>query len=652
MTSTTTQVLTQEEYRYDAPRFDRPLQDVTDLKEGECVHLETRISPYSDPNLSIEWFKDNLPLRASNRLRTISEFGIVILEISPVQAEDSGVYTLRASNNYGEAVLSSIIRCESSRNVLYESQILQNAALYDQKDLVDYRLQQQPRFLDRLSDIKIKENELVHLESRLVPIGDATMKVEWFIDGKPFTTGSRFRTISDFGYVVLEIIEAYARDSGVYECRASNQFGQDSITCRVNIEAAKTIITDTQLPLEYTENIQILEERITRPYVRPQESEIILPKPTFTGKIESVINKNESESIHLECRVEPHNDVDLQIEWFHNGRPLTTGSRIHTVNDFGFVVLDIDWLFARDSGQYKCVATNRSGYDSFEVQLNVKAKSNIILDSQLQARSGEYITREFTVPRFVVPLQDNIVVNENESIHFETRIEPVGDGELFIEWYHNNQPLKSGHRHKTIFDFGFLSLDIISVNQEDSGTYTCVAKSPKGQDIISSNVEVKTKPKLDFTSQLPKEMSGAIEKIAEIEAFEKPEEPTESKNVNAAPQVVQNVEPLVVLEGEVARFSCRIIGFPKPRVMWLLNDSTIVHGSRYKIKYDGIYQLEIPKTRQYDSGKIEVYAKNAFGEAYTSTTLEVRPRNADYRAILKHSPRSMSFSSYNSAMLS
>src|SRR5699024_3710159 len=117
------------------------------------------------------------------------------------------------------------------------------------------------------------------------PIGDATMKVEWFIDGKPFTTGSRFRTISDFGYVVLEIIEAYARDSGEYRCVATNMFGSDSISCRVTIDSAKSIILDTQLPIEYTENIQILEKRIARPLMRPVESEAIFGKPRFIGKI-------------------------------------------------------------------------------------------------------------------------------------------------------------------------------------------------------------------------------------------------------------------------------------------------------------------------------------------------------------------------------
>ena len=53
-----------------------------------CVHLVTRITLLSDPNMYIEWFKDNPLLRASNCFRMISEFGTVVLENSPIQAED------------------------------------------------------------------------------------------------------------------------------------------------------------------------------------------------------------------------------------------------------------------------------------------------------------------------------------------------------------------------------------------------------------------------------------------------------------------------------------------------------------------------------------------------------------------------------------
>ena len=62
-------------------------------------------------------------------------------------------------------------------------------------------------------------------------------------------------------------------------------------------------------------------------------------------------------------------------------------------------------------------------------------------------------------------------------------------------------------------------------------------------------------------------------------------------------------------------------------------------GSRYKLTYDGMYHLDIPKTRQYDHGKVEVIARSSVGESRTETTLTVKPRSDDYRGVLKNSPR-------------
>lgn len=67
--------------------------------------------------------------------------------------------------------------------------------------------------------------------------------------------------------------------------------------------------------------------------------------------------------------------------------------------------------------------------------------------------------------------------------------------------------------------------------------------------------------------------------------------------------------------------------------------STYTKGSRYKLTYDGMWHLDIPKTRQYDHGKVEVIAKNSAGEAYATTELIVKNRHDDYRALLKNSPR-------------
>lgn len=46
-----------------------------------------------------------------------------------------------------------------------------------------------------------------------------------------------------------------------------------------------------------------------------------------------------------------------------------------------------------------------------------------------------------------------------------------------------------------------------------------------------------------------------------------------------APQFVTKPEPYVAYEGDCARFCCRVTGYPRPRVMWLINGKTVVNVS-------------------------------------------------------------------------
>lgn len=122
-------------------------------------------------------------------------------------------------------------------------------------------------------------------------------------------------------------------------------------------------------------------------------------------------------------------------------------------------------------------------------------------------------------------------------------------------------------------------------------------------------------------------------------SYSVPEEVVEESKPRSAPVFVSKPEPVQVQEGEWARFCCRVTGHPRPRVMWLINGHTVVNGSRYKLTYDGMYHMDIPKTRQYDTGKVEVIARSSVGEAIAETELRVIPRHDDYRGVLKNSPR-------------
>lgn len=58
------------------------------------------------------------------------------------------------------------------------------------------------------------------------------------------------------------------------------------------------------------------------------------------------------------------------------------------------------------------------------------------------------------------------------KIHFEARIEPVGDPSMRVDWFINGRPLPASSRATTTFKFGFISLDLLSIVLHDSGEYT------------------------------------------------------------------------------------------------------------------------------------------------------------------------------------
>lgn len=77
---------------------------------------------------------------------------------------------------------------------------------------------------------------------------------------------------------------------------------------------------------------------------------------------------------HFDCRVEPVGDSSMRIDWFFNGRPFATGSRVRMVNDFGFVVLEMDYVYSRDAGEYICRATNKWGTATTKAKLVCKGE--------------------------------------------------------------------------------------------------------------------------------------------------------------------------------------------------------------------------------------------------------------------------------------
>lgn len=504
-----------------APVFTVPLSNIDSLREGENVHFEARVTPIDDPKLRIEWYWNGKPLKTGSRFRTFCDFGFVILEISPVYPEDSGEYSCRAINDYGEAVTTSTMRVQGKRSIILESQLpkgmegtidkiaqLEGLGAMPGQQPADDDSGKPPEFITTPSDQTLGENSLAHFECRLTPVTDPSMRVEWFHNGKALWAGSRIKTINDFGFVILEIAGCYQRDSGLYTCKATNKHGEASVSCKLQVRGRQGIVMEPQLPSNFrtgTESIQKLEESLYKREEISAEDEQPNP-PRFTVQIADNNDVVEGGPVHFDCRVEPVGDPTMRIDWFYNGRPLATGSRVHMLNDFGFIALDIDYAYARDSGEYVCRATNRWGSATTVAHVTCKSKKDIIYESQLpEGMTAERLKElergpitlapaadaPMSPPKFITQITSQ-TVDESESMRFECRVEPKDDPKLRIEWYRNGKPLPSGHRFRTVYDMGFVSLDILYVYSEDSGEYVCRAVNDLGEDNTRATVSCKS----------------------------------------------------------------------------------------------------------------------------------------------------------------
>ena len=592
-----------------APRFTSPIANISSLKEGENAHFEGRLLPTDDPNMTVEWFWNGKALKAGSRIRTFCDFGFVILEISPVYPEDAGEYTCRAKNALGEAVTTATLSCSGKRNIILDSQLpsgmegameriaqLEGLGRAGRETQSEEDLNQPPEFLSQLQDLLLGENALAHFETRLTPINDPSMRVEWYHNGKQLSAGSRIKTINDFGFVILEVANVLTRDAGNYTCKATNRHGESSLSCQVQVKSKQGIDTNPQLPKSFqsgTDSIHILEERMWRREDISHE-ELETKAPVFVTKPHDV-TCYEGQPAHFDCRVEPIGDGSMRVEWYHDNSPIQIGSRIHTINDFGFVVLDIDWTFKRDSGTYKCVAINKCGSAETTVNLICKSKKDIIMDSQLpngmsmdrlkelEARKQEAksdVDSPITAPKFITQIKPRMVA-EGEPAHFECRVEPKNDPKLQVKWFHNGKEVDFGHRFRLTFEFGYVALDILYTYPEDEGEYVCKAMNELGEDITKAELRCKELPAIQLENQVPKGMKNS-EYIVQMEAAMKKysqemfltEEDVYDSEKRQPPRFVTQIQSVTSLEEmHATKFECQLapVGDPNMKVEWFFN---------------------------------------------------------------------------------
>ncbi|XP_068174984.1 palladin isoform X2 [Antennarius striatus] len=321
-----------------------------------------------------------------------------------------------------------------------------------------------PSFNQKLKHYKVFEGMPVTFSCKVK--GDPKPKVYWFKDGKQISKRSEHYRISRDadGTCSLHTAAASLDDDGNYTIMAGNPEGRVSCTGRMMVQAVnqrgrsqRSAPGHMRRPRsrsrdsgDENDNIQ---ERHFRPHFLQAPGDLIV---------------QEGRLCRMDCKVSGLPTPDLI--WQLNGQIIRPDSAHKMlVRENGVHSLVIEPVTSHDAGIYTCIASNRAGQNSFNLELIVAAKEM------------------HKVPTFTEKLQ-NTSVAEGHPVRLECRVAGVPYPQIF--WKRENESFTHNTDRISMHqdNCGYLCMIIQPAMKEDAGWYTVSAKNEAG--IVSSTARL------------------------------------------------------------------------------------------------------------------------------------------------------------------
>ncbi|CAL8339952.1 unnamed protein product [Lota lota] len=351
--------------------------------------------------------------------------------------------------------------------------------------------------------------------------GTPSPQYRWSLNGTLIDLRSDYRRHMSGGDLIISGLDR-DQDTGIYQCMASNKWG--SLLSR-----------KASLQFAYLENFK-------------------------TQTVRSAVNVREGQGVVLLCGPPTHSG-ELTFAWIFNEYPyfVQQDTRRFISQETGS--LYIAKVESSDVGNYTCVVNN-----------TITREKVLSLPTPLVLRNdgvmGEY------EPKIEVHFPDSIPAAKGSTVKLECFAlgNPVPD----ISWRRTSGVPFPGKVKMRNFN---AVLEIPNFQQEDTGTYECVAENSRGMNMARG--------RLSF---------------------------------HAKPHWLQTITDTALSIEENLFWECKANGKPKPSYSWLKNGETLVSEIRVQLENGA---LTISALNPSDAGLYQCVAENKHGVIYSSAELMV-----------------------------
>ncbi|MPC46312.1 Titin [Portunus trituberculatus] len=295
---------------------------------------------------------------------------------------------------------------------------------------------------------------------------------------------------------------------------------------------------------EFSASLEVMEKPAILPFAFPVEVQ-------------------EGQLLQVTCTVTT-GDEPVTLQWYKDSQPLTPSAKF-MINDITskMSLLVLQEVGSDHTGSYECHAYNPVGRATYSAVLKVNEKPEILpFDFPREVKEGQLLQLSCTVT--------------------------TGDDPVTLQWYKDDIPVISSAKfmiNKVDSKMSFLILR--DVGLDHTGTYTCLAFNPVGQQ--------------KFSAQLW---------------------------VNAAPVIMPFMIPPENFEGVSIQILCTLLSGDDPVTLYWLKDKISMNtdsldGTTINNVGSRTSMLAIPSVEQQHSGEYTCVASNRAGQANHSVILNV-----------------------------